>query len=1270
MEGHIGIVGEVSSCNVAGLTNLKIRHFKNVLKTSDIACLQETHGKRKDSASRVARLGFEKGVFSLFNNAARGAAVLWKSPYVQVGKEWLDPEGRLAAVVLKDDKGNKTLVASVYAPNVDSSRHMQSDYVSFMITLEFALSELIMSEQPDRMMILGDFNVICDAEVDSRSVAPKVYPIPLEALREVLGKYELFDAYRSLYPDITAFTFSRQGLLNRDGSRAPPIMNRLDYAFLDATTLSEVKECEHIVAGMTDHKLVKLQIGPEKRKKLLGLWKHNDTLNKDQNFVKLMKENLIAFIPEAEKDCKSARGAWEAIKGKVREWSRKYSIAKMKEERLEKRRLVERLEINPDFLTEMEKNQFFQDKQKLDEIHKRELQRIIFRAKVRSLQKDEKYSKIFHMQIRQNRNMSNVTQVVEEDRVIRDPKEVNGALREFYANLYTSVNPPPTPPDQNWFESVKKLPEGVADALDRPLAANEISTVLFKHSKTGKSPGNDGITVEFYRTFWQELRDPLIKALREALLEGELSPSQKQSVIRLIPKKGRDMSKIKNWRPISLMNVDAKLLSKALNIRLEKHIDHLISKEQAAFIKGKLLQDNANTLKQAIAYAEKKKHVAYIFSVDFKKAFDQLEHTFLWRVMREMGFGGKFIEMIQTLYKNAESTVINGGVTTKYFPLQRAARQGDPISPTLFILALEPLLGVLRKEVKGISTPKGCFKLSAYADDVAIGLGEEDDIRNIVKILKDFGEVSGLTINEDKCELMGVNSREKTKHIFQINDNIKITGVVFGNSKNGKQTEKMNFEPAVKAIEKQLLLWKSRILTIDEKVLVVKSYALSQLQFLAGILPTPDWVINEVNNLITSFLSPCKIAKLKASRSCKQGGLALPQIKNVCTVAFIKTLTRASMMGDSELWSANIIFELEKIGMEAALHPQTSIARFKRLDTPNFICSLIGAWQLIQKEMNPEWSKEITGDSPICYNLKILGPGLTKGRVKTTLDTPHLRRQGINTIKHFFNEAGEERTVAQAKNLGLKSIAQIEWQKVGKALKLQKIQVRGQTGDPRNWNNKQFWPRFKTTNGNLEGEDLTQKKILREIAKNTEYIPNETQRKVAEILELEEEDLIRAFSRIRIDHRSGQMHEFQFKLLSGIVFTNKAYKVMKKKQSAKCTFCNEEQQSFTHLYISCEGVNNFRTSIADSWEGAKMTKRRWFLGCSSESDDLERSKDFIAKEINHYIFQMNWLGADISKAAFHNRIMSVEEVEEAVASNTGKIFDFQVKWELLKTLLK
>ena len=94
---------------------------------------------------------------------------------------------------------------------------------------------------------------------------------------------------------------------------------------------------------------------------------------------------------------------------------------------------------------------------------------------------------------------------------------------------------------------MNKLPEGARESLDGDLTVNEISNALFKHSKVGKSPGNDGLTVEFYRTFWKELREPLIKALRESLEVGELASSQKQSVIRLIPKKGRDLAKIKNW---------------------------------------------------------------------------------------------------------------------------------------------------------------------------------------------------------------------------------------------------------------------------------------------------------------------------------------------------------------------------------------------------------------------------------------------------------------------------------------------------------------------------------------------------------------------------------------------------------------------------------------------------------------------------------------------------------------------------------------------------
>ena len=128
-------------------------------------------------------------------------------------------------------------------------------------------------------------------------------------------------------------------------------MNRLDYAFTDEHTLEYTTSITHEEVGLTDHKMVNIFIGEEKKpKQLLGLWKHNDKLNKETEFVSYMKDELLKYIPLAEKDCETARGAWEAIKGKIRELSRKYSIAKMKQERKEKeecKRILEKEDDNP-----------------------------------------------------------------------------------------------------------------------------------------------------------------------------------------------------------------------------------------------------------------------------------------------------------------------------------------------------------------------------------------------------------------------------------------------------------------------------------------------------------------------------------------------------------------------------------------------------------------------------------------------------------------------------------------------------------------------------------------------------------------------------------------------------------------------------------------------------------------------------------------------------------------------------------------------------------
>ena len=144
-------------------------------------------------------------------------------------------------------------------------------------------------------------------------------------------------------------------------------------------------------------------------------------------------------------------------------------------------------------------------------------------------------------------------------------------------------------------------------------------------------------------------------------------------------------------------------------------------------------------MQQAIQYAEKQCIKAGILAVDFQKAFNSLEHSYLWQVLQQMGFGEVFIGMVKTFYKGARSAVINGGVTTRYFNLERSARQGDPLSPILFILALEPLIRLLKKEIKGIKTPMGYFKLVLFADDLTVGLGQTDKLCPILHTLARFG---------------------------------------------------------------------------------------------------------------------------------------------------------------------------------------------------------------------------------------------------------------------------------------------------------------------------------------------------------------------------------------------------------------------------------------------------------------------------------------------------------------------------------------------------
>ena len=145
-----------------------------------------------------------------------------------------------------------------------------------------------------------------------------------------------------------------------------------------------------------------------------------------------------------------------------------------------------------------------------------------------------------------------------------------------------------------------------------------------------KSPGNDGLTVEFYIAFWESLGEFLVESLNCSYYRGELSNSQKQAVITLLEKKDKDKRKISNWRPISLINVDAKIGSKAIALRLQSVLPKVIHHNQHAYVKGRTISDAIRTIDDVLEYTERYGLNGKMIAVDFQKAFDSVNRNFLY----------------------------------------------------------------------------------------------------------------------------------------------------------------------------------------------------------------------------------------------------------------------------------------------------------------------------------------------------------------------------------------------------------------------------------------------------------------------------------------------------------------------------------------------------------------------------------------------------------------------------------------------------------------
>ena len=204
-------------------------------------------------------------------------------------------------------------------------------------------------------------------------------------------------------------------------------------------------------------------------------------------------------------------------------------------------------------------------------------------------------------------------------------------------------------------------------------------------------------------------------------------------------KKDRDKRFIKNWRPIS----------KALAARLKDILPKIISSEQSAYVKNRFIGENGRLISDIIEVADLFNIEDYVVTMDIEKAFDSLDYTFSIQVLKINGFGKTFIRWVETITNKQESCVVNGGNTTQYFILEKRARQGDPISAYLFVIALEVLFILIKNNsyIKRLKIFNYIFLYYVCANDTTFFVKNVDSVEEIIKIFNLFSKCSGLKPN-------------------------------------------------------------------------------------------------------------------------------------------------------------------------------------------------------------------------------------------------------------------------------------------------------------------------------------------------------------------------------------------------------------------------------------------------------------------------------------------------------------------------------------------
>jgi len=444
-----------------------------------------------------------------------------------------------------------------------------------------------------------------------------------------------------------------------------------------------------------------------------------------------------------------------------------------------------------------------------------------------------------------------------------------------------------------------KLTDLEKNILDRDLTMEELENAL-NDSNLKSAPGIDGYSYRFIKAFWRFFKTPLFLCAKSGLDEDALPEVFKSAQIKLIPKKG-DPTKIKNWRPISLLSNFYKIISRAINNRLKKVSDRILSRSQKGFCQSRVIQEAVFNILDTIEYCNNTNIPGALVAIDQAKAFDSVSHEYMDKVLAFFGFGNRFRQWIKTIGTGRKARIILGpGKHTEFFDLEKGRAQGDSPSPLLYNFAaqillfkieLDPAIPSIRQQQlrPGPIIPLGSRfenesnretdKSDSFADDNSVMTTPSlSSLSALKRILNDFRLVSGLSTNFEKTSIMFIGPTvppplEVVELGFEIVDKVKILGFEITNNR-ADITE--NFDTAIEKITKILQFWSRFYLSLHGKIMVYKTLILPQIAYYATIINPTEEQISQINSRIENFVMKAeKISKRNLYLPVTEGGYGL-----------------------------------------------------------------------------------------------------------------------------------------------------------------------------------------------------------------------------------------------------------------------------------------------------------------------------------------------------------------------------------------------------------